>query len=172
VPARVHRCEVRQQLDLLVPADQRRRGRPQCLEPALSSARSEHLPGADILSETLKSEGPEVAILERAAGQPLCARRDDDCTRLGPGLEASGKVRRLTDDRLFLGSSLADSAIEPTKSQSMTVTWRRSASSRRVGLVSTGAEGAARATEAPARSRIARSIFNRCPSETPRSLRY
>src|SRR5215472_15033143 len=61
------------------------------------------------------------------------------------------------------GSSLADSAVEPTRSQNITVSWRRSASSRRVGSVATGAEGAASATEAPPRLRIARNIFNRCP---------
>ena len=33
------------------------------------------------------------------------------------------------------------------------------------------AEDAVTATEAPLRSRIARSIFSRCPSQTPRSLR-
>jgi hypothetical protein len=38
---------------------------------------------------------------------------------------------------------------------------------RRGGSVATGAAGAVTATEAPLRSRIARNIFNRCPSETP-----
>src|SRR5215467_12058919 len=39
------------------------------------------------------------------------------------------------------GSRRADSAVEPTRSQNMTVSWRRSASSRRGDSVATGAEG-------------------------------
>jgi hypothetical protein len=59
---------------------------------------------------------------------------------------------------------------EPTRSVNITVSWRRSASSWRVGLVSLSAAGAAASTDAPPRSRIARSL-RRWPSETPRSFR-
>jgi hypothetical protein len=53
----------------------------------------------------------------------------------------------------------------------MTVSWRRSASSRLIGSVSTGAEGAGTASEALSKSRIARSILRRRPSETPKSFK-
>jgi len=48
---------------------------------------------------------------------------------------------RRNDASQILGSSLADSAVEPTRSQNITVSWRRSASSRRGDSVATGAEG-------------------------------
>ena len=63
----------------------------------------------------------------------------------------------------------AESAVEPTKSENITVTWRRSAVSwafDSVAAMGAGAEGAA-----PVVSAIAASIFRRCPSETPISLR-
>ena len=58
----------------------------------------------------------------------------------------------------------ADSAVEPTKSENITVTWRRSAVS---WSFCSGCVGAGAATES---SRIARSIFNLSPSGTPRSF--
>src|SRR5262249_45915304 len=65
------------------------------------------------------------------------------------------------------GSSRADRAVEPTRSQIITVRCRRSGSSPKAGslAVSVGA-GAT-----PSSSAIARRILRRCPSRTPRSLR-
>ena len=64
----------------------------------------------------------------------------------------------------------ADSAVEPTKSENITVTWRRSAVSFGAGSGTVGAD-AWRSVEAAIgealSSRIARSIFRRCPSDTP-----
>ena len=80
------------------------------------------------------------------------------------------------------GSMRADSAVEPTRSENITVTWRRSAVGSTAteidggiaavkigaGLTSGVADGAASALPNAA---IARNIFRRCPSETPSSLR-
>ena len=65
------------------------------------------------------------------------------------------------------GSMRADSAVEPTKSENMTVTWRRSPVSCGFG---SGCVGWGDGT-APASSAIAANIFRRCPSETPSSLK-
>ena len=49
------------------------------------------------------------AHLEEPAGQPACARREDNGgAGLGKRLEASSKVRGLTDHRLLLGCTSAD----------------------------------------------------------------
>jgi hypothetical protein len=45
-------------------------------------------------------DSPEIV---EAAGQPSRAARDNHAPRLSQDLEASGKVRRLTDDSLLLG---------------------------------------------------------------------
>jgi len=47
-----------------------------------------------------------------------------------------------TTERRSSGSSLVDSAVEPTRSVNITVSWRPSASSLRVSSVATGAGGA------------------------------
>ena len=63
---------------------------------------------------------------------------------------------------------LADSAVEPTKSENITVTWRRSAVSRGDGLG--GAAAATVTTSAlfwTSRLAIARSILRRSPRTTP-----
>jgi hypothetical protein len=60
-----------------------------------------------------------------------------------------------------------ESAVEPTRSVNITVSRRRSASSRLAGSVSMGVEGAVTATEAVPRSRIARSNLRRSPSRGP-----
>jgi hypothetical protein len=69
--------------------------------------------------------------------------------------------------RLLRRLRFVESAVEPTRSVNITVSWRRSASSRRVSLDSMGAEGAVTAIETLPRSRIARSILRRSPSKTP-----
>ena len=56
----------------------------------------------------------------------------------------------------------AESAVEPTRSENITVTWRRSAVSWGFGSVNAGCGDVG---AAPASSAIARNIFRRCPSE-------
>ena len=66
------------------------------------------------------------------------------------------------------GSMRADSAVEPTKSENITVTWRRSAASRALGSIA----GCGDTGKAPASSAIASSSFLRWPNDTtPMSLR-
>src|SRR5262249_27236830 len=65
------------------------------------------------------------------------------------------------------GSRRAESAVEPARSQIITVTWRRSASSRNTGLVAVLVGAGA----TPSSSAIARRSLRRCPSRTPSSLR-
>src|SRR5262249_31268984 len=73
------------------------------------------------------------------------------------------------------GSMLADSAVEPTRSENITVTWRRSARSSECGpevldAVAVSAEGAL--PVAPRRAAIASSNVRRCPrAATPSSFR-
>jgi hypothetical protein len=67
------------------------------------------------------------------------------------------------------GSRRADSAVEPTRSANITVSWRRSAASWGFGSVD-GGSAVALAT-ALLRSAIAASIFHRCPSKTPSAAR-
>ena len=62
----------------------------------------------------------------------------------------------------------AESAVDPTRSENITVTWRRSAVSWVFGSVNVGCGDAG---TGPPSSAIAANIFRRCPSETPSSLR-
>ena len=70
----------------------------------------------------------------------------------------------------------ADSAVEPTKSENITVTWRRSARSSGgtlagLAVVATSAEGASPLASVR-RAAIASSSLRRCPSDaTPSSFR-
>src|SRR5215831_20943669 len=97
-----------EEVHLLVPANERRGGCAQRLEPALGSAGAQYLPRGDALREPLKSNGPEVAVLEQAACQPPCTRCNHDGARFGQRLEPSGKVRRLSDHRLLLSRACAN----------------------------------------------------------------
>src|SRR5262249_28956898 len=72
-----------------------------------------------------------------------------------------------THRHISSGSKRVDSAVEPTRSQNITVRWRRSASSRDPVFGSV-AESAGEASPSPA---MARSILRRCPSSTPSSFR-
>jgi hypothetical protein len=64
------------------------------------------------------------------------------------------------------GSMRADRAVEPTKSENITVTWRRSAASCGFGLVSTAGSGVAGG--ALASWPMAASNIRRCPSKVKR----
>jgi hypothetical protein len=59
----------------------------------------------------------------------------------------------------------AESAVEPTRSENITVTWRRSAVS---GVFGSANGGCGEIGAAPESSAISRNIFRRCPSETPK----
>src|SRR5215471_16680934 len=74
----------------------------QRLEPALHFTRPEHLMCLQRPSYALDMDGAEIAVLEEIANQPACARRNNDCVRLGQGLQAGGEVGCFPDDRLFL----------------------------------------------------------------------
>ena len=65
------------------------------------------------------------------------------------------------------GSRRADRAVDPTRSQNITVRWRRSPSSRGTGSIA----GRSGTKEAGSSSAMARSNLRRCPRRTPRSLR-
>jgi hypothetical protein len=80
----------------------------QCLEPALSGARAQHLPYGNIVAEALEGDSAESAILEQPAGQPPCARCNHHSARFSQRLEASGKIGRLPDDHLLLSGTRAD----------------------------------------------------------------
>ena len=62
------------------------------------------------------------------------------------------------------GSMRAESAVEPTRSENITVTWRRSAVSWGFGSVNAGCGDTG---AAPASSAIAANILRRCPSDMP-----
>src|SRR5690242_1593950 len=60
-----------QQVDFLVPADQRRQRRSaQCLEPALDGARSQYPPGRYRAGDALHLNGAEITVLEEIADEP------------------------------------------------------------------------------------------------------
>jgi hypothetical protein len=66
----------------------------------------------------------------------------------------------------------SERAVEPTKSENITVTWRRSAAVSRAGaaVVAEADEGAASVFVLEGRSAIALSNTRRCPTiETPKS---
>ena len=83
------------------------------------------------------------------------------------GVGYASLIGRMTS-RKSSGSMRAESAVEPTRSKNITVTWRRSAVSWVFGSVNAGCGDVG---AAPASSTIAANIFRRCPSETPSSLR-
>ena len=60
----------KQQLHLLIAADQRRGGPMECLEPAFGRARANHLPDRHVFGEALKGDVAEIAIFEQAADLP------------------------------------------------------------------------------------------------------
>src|SRR5215471_15735311 len=97
-----------EQVDLLVATNEGSRCRAHRFKPALDTARAQHLPRGDILGEALQGDVPEVAVLEQATDQFSRARRNDNCARLGQGLEPGGEVGRLTHDPTFLGLPGAD----------------------------------------------------------------
>ncbi len=67
----------------------------------------------------------------------------------------------------------ADRAVEPTKSENITVTWRRSAASLGdVSITGTASAGAAFASASARRTAMASSSVRRCPTmTTPRSFK-
>jgi hypothetical protein len=88
-----------QQLDLLVPADQRRAagGRVQRLGVASERGRTEHPPGPHRRGEALRRDGAELAALEQPAEAAPRAGVDHHGVRFGQGLQPGGAVRCLAD---------------------------------------------------------------------------
>ena len=98
-----------QQVDLLVASNQPGQCRPaQRLEPARDGAWAQHLPGRHRRREALQRDRAEIAVFEEIADQPPRAGGDDDRVGFGKCLQASGEVRGLADDRLFLRRSFTD----------------------------------------------------------------
>ena len=91
------------------------------------------------------------------------------CTSLEPAKATYGLRNALligrNDFAQVFRVHAGDIAIEPTKSENITVTWRRSAVSW--GFGSTPPAGLCFDAYAPGSSAIAASILRRCPSETP-----
>src|SRR4029077_20869284 len=75
----------------------------QCLKSAPDDARTQHLPTRNLRGHAFYLHRAEGAVFEEIADQPARARGDHDSVRLGQALQAGGEVRRLTDNRLFLG---------------------------------------------------------------------
>ena len=86
------------------------------LESVLDGARAKRLPCRNVLDETLERNGSEIAMVEQAAGQPACPRRNHYRARLGQRLEPSGQVGGLANDRLFPGRSGTDEVDDRDKS--------------------------------------------------------
>jgi hypothetical protein len=102
----------RQQVDFLFAPDQSREA------PRIGSRRrSRQAPAIrNVLDETLERNGSEIAMVEQAAGQPACPRRNHYRARLGQRLEPSGQVGGLANDRLFPGRSGTDEVADRDKS--------------------------------------------------------
>jgi hypothetical protein len=71
-------------------------------------ARAQYLPSRHRPCDPLDLDGAEIAVFEEIADQPPRPRGDDDCVRLGQGLQPGGEVGRFANDRLFLRRALAD----------------------------------------------------------------
>ncbi len=80
----------------------------QCLEVAFRRTRPQRRPNLHRPRDALEVLGPKVLQLEEIAEKPSRVIGDDDHVRLGQGLQARRKIRRLADDRLLLCSTRAD----------------------------------------------------------------
>src|SRR5215472_13056012 len=98
-----------QQFEFVLTANKRRQcRRSQCLETVIDTARAKHLPDLHRFSETFKPRCAQIAKLEQLAEQAASAHGNDDCIRLGEGLQPRGKVRCLANDRLLLRRAFAN----------------------------------------------------------------
>jgi len=80
----------------------------QSLEPALDCALVKHLIRPPRLHEAFELDGAEIAVFEEVTEEPARSRPDHDGVGFGEGLQPSGEVWRLADDRALLRRSLAD----------------------------------------------------------------
>src|ERR687886_301144 len=97
-----------QQLDLLLPADQRRLPGAERLETALERALAPHRPSPDGFGEAPGRQRAEILVVEETAGEPARARVDHDAVRLGEGLQPRREVRGLSDHGLLLRGARPD----------------------------------------------------------------
>src|SRR6516164_107977 len=107
------RPSAQQQLDFLVAADEPGECRSaQCLEPARNVPRQQYPPDPHRLGDALDLNRAEITVFEEIGNQPARASGYHDRIRLGQGLQTSGEVWRLADDRLLLrrswGNQIAD----------------------------------------------------------------
>jgi hypothetical protein len=98
----------RQEVELLVAADQRCGSRTQCLEPADDLALAEHTPGVLRLGKTGERLGPQILDLEQRADLSPGAVGNDQGAGPGQHLQAGCEVWRLADDAAFLRGTGAD----------------------------------------------------------------
>ena len=99
---------LQQEIDLVFAADEiGQTGRADRLEAALGSRHALDRPRRDRLGNTLDLVPAEVAQTEQIAEQPARGGGDDDRPRLGQGLKASCKVRRVPDHRMLPQRTLA-----------------------------------------------------------------
>src|SRR5215472_3785124 len=80
----------RQEVELLVAADQRCGSRTQCLKAADDPALADHTPGTLRLAKTRERLEPEILDLEQRPNLSPGAVGDDESSRPGQSLEAGG----------------------------------------------------------------------------------
>jgi hypothetical protein len=98
----------RQEVELLVAADQRCGLRTQCLEAADDPALADHPPCGLWLGETGERLGTEILDLEQGADLSPGALGYDQGARPGQGLQTGGEVWRFTDNTALLRRTRAD----------------------------------------------------------------
>jgi hypothetical protein len=98
----------KQQIDLLLPPNQRYLLRVERLEPVLRGALAQNFVRVYRIRETLEGDRPEAAQVEQISQQPARSAFDDDCARLSHSLHSCSEVRRFADHVVLLRGTLAD----------------------------------------------------------------
>src|SRR6516164_585207 len=98
----------RQEVELLVAADQRCGPRTQGLKAADDPALADHVPGALWFGKTGERLGPEILDLEQRANLSPRAVGNDQGARPGQRLQAGGEVWRLADHVALLRRTRSD----------------------------------------------------------------
>ena len=92
-----------QQLELLFAPDQRgERDLVLRLEPAFDRAFGYHLTSVDRFLKAFERNAAKLAVVEMAAGQPSCARRDHHRAGLRQRLQTGGEIRGFANDTALL----------------------------------------------------------------------
>src|SRR6516225_5635246 len=80
----------------------------QCFESARNGARAQYLPDRRRCGDSLDRYSTQIAIFEEIADQTARPVANNDRTGLGQGLQPSGEVGGLSDDRSLLCRSFTD----------------------------------------------------------------